>query len=265
MSRLIVQVEGVTEDEFVNELLAPRLHACGWERVVATRMGRARTRDRRHGVKGWDVVLPSIVKYLREDVDCCVTTLVDYYGLPVTGPKAWPGRKEADNLPLMERGAWVQKALGSAVANALGGAYEARRFLPFVIMHEFEALLFSDCRRFADAIGQPELTGPFRFLKERKSIIVTTQQKFAWVLEEIQKTPELKTPRVAFLIDEAHRSREDQMGAAIRLPFRKEGEPNPLSATLSVSLVVAAPDTEKIARSADVFAFPFDQLEMSTQ
>ena len=63
-----------------------------------------------------------------------------------------------------------------------------------------------------------------RFLKERKSIIVTTQQKFAWVLEEIQSNPELKKLRVAFLIDEAHRSQEGQMGAAIRLPFRKEGE-----------------------------------------
>lgn len=65
-----------------------------------------------------------------------------------------------------------------------------------------------------------------RFLKERKSIIVTTQQKFAWVLDEIQKNPELKKLRVAFLIDEAHRSQEGHLGAAIRLPFRKEGEPD---------------------------------------
>ena len=47
-----------------------------------------------------------------------------------------------------------------------------------------------------------------RFLKERKPIIVTTQQKFAWVLEEIEKNPELKNLRVAFLIDEAHRRRK---------------------------------------------------------
>ncbi|HAS82814.1 MAG TPA: type I restriction endonuclease subunit R [Verrucomicrobia bacterium] len=65
-----------------------------------------------------------------------------------------------------------------------------------------------------------------RFLKERKSIIVTTQQKFAWVLEEIQKNPELKKLKVAFLIDEAHRSQDGQMGAAIRLPFRNAGDPN---------------------------------------
>jgi len=64
------------------------------------------------------------------------------------------------------------------------------------------------------------------FLKERKPIIVTTQQKFAWVLDEIEKSPELKKLRVAFLIDEAHRSQEGQMGAAIRLPFRKTDEPD---------------------------------------
>ena len=64
------------------------------------------------------------------------------------------------------------------------------------------------------------------FLKQRKPIIVTTQQKFTWVLEEIEKKPELKDLRVAFLIDEAHRSQEGQMGAAIRMPFRKADDPD---------------------------------------
>ena len=65
-----------------------------------------------------------------------------------------------------------------------------------------------------------------RFLKGRKPIIVTTQQKFAWVLEEIEHNPELKNRRVAFLIDEAHRSQEGQMGVAIRVPFRKSDDPD---------------------------------------
>src|SRR5206468_11471514 len=52
------------------------------------------------------------------------------------------------------------------------------------------------------------------------------QQKFAWVLEEIEKTPELKNLRVAFLIDEAHRSQEGRMGVAIRVPFRKPDAPD---------------------------------------
>ncbi|MBI4787103.1 MAG: type I restriction endonuclease subunit R [Chloroflexi bacterium] len=63
-----------------------------------------------------------------------------------------------------------------------------------------------------------------RFLKERKPIIVTTQQKFAWILDEIKENAELKKLRVAFLIDEAHRSQEGKMGAAIRLPFRQADE-----------------------------------------
>lgn len=63
-----------------------------------------------------------------------------------------------------------------------------------------------------------------RFLKERKPIIVTTQQKFAWILEQLEANAELKDLRVAFLIDEAHRSQEGRMGAAMRVPFRKPEE-----------------------------------------
>jgi type I restriction enzyme R subunit len=65
-----------------------------------------------------------------------------------------------------------------------------------------------------------------RFLKQQTSIIVTTQQKFAWLLERIEDDPQLKALRVAFLIDEAHRSQEGQMGAAIRLPFRDPQTPD---------------------------------------
>jgi len=65
-----------------------------------------------------------------------------------------------------------------------------------------------------------------RFFKERRPIIVTTQQKFAEILEKIEGDPELKTRRVAFLIDEAHRSQEGKMGVAIRVPFRKADDPD---------------------------------------
>lgn len=65
-----------------------------------------------------------------------------------------------------------------------------------------------------------------RFLKHRKPIVVTTQQKFPWILDEIEKDPDLKKLRVAFLIDEAHRSQEGRTGAAIRLPFRKPEDPD---------------------------------------
>jgi type I restriction enzyme R subunit len=65
-----------------------------------------------------------------------------------------------------------------------------------------------------------------RFFSERRSIIVTTQQKFEWVLDEIKKNKALQQLRVAFLIDEAHRSQEGKMGAAIRVPFRSADAPD---------------------------------------
>ena len=45
-------------------------------------------------------------------------------------------------------------------------------------------------------------------------------------MSEIENDPELKKLRVAFLIDEAHRSQEGKLGVAIRVPFRKPDEPD---------------------------------------
>lgn len=64
------------------------------------------------------------------------------------------------------------------------------------------------------------------FLKRGQSIVVSTLQKFEWILGEIEGDPDLKKLRVAFLIDEAHRSQEGKMGVAIRVPFRKPEEPD---------------------------------------
>ena len=84
-----------------------------------------------------------------------------------------------------------------------------------------------------------------RFLKERKPIIVTTQQKFEWVLEEIEENEDLKNLRVAFLIDEAHRSQEGKMGVAIRKPFRDKPVPNQPDADAEEE---PADEEEEIAR-----------------
>ena len=65
-----------------------------------------------------------------------------------------------------------------------------------------------------------------QFLKTGRSIVVSTQQKFKWILDEIEHDPDLKQLRVAFLIDEAHRSQEGKMGVAIRVPFRNPNEPD---------------------------------------
>ena len=72
-----------------------------------------------------------------------------------------------------------------------------------------------------DVVGYADSASELKqFLLQRKSIIVTTQHKFVWILAEIANDPLLAKRKVAFLIDEAHRSQEGRMGVAIRLPFR---------------------------------------------
>ena len=39
----------------------------------------------------------------------------------------------------------------------MSAGFDSSRFIPFVTMHEFEALLFSDCERFALGVGRREI------------------------------------------------------------------------------------------------------------
>lgn len=72
-----------------------------------------------------------------------------------------------------------------------------------------------------DVVRYAKISGDLgRFLRERQQIIVTTQQKFHYILSKIAGDEGLKQLRVAFLIDEAHRSQEGRMATAIRMPFR---------------------------------------------
>ena len=166
MARLLIHVEGETEEAFVNELLADHLHGFGYEIVSARLIGNARLRERRGGIRAWDTVKKDILNHLKEDSGCLATMLVDYYGLPQTGDRAWPGRAQAGKLPYADKSACVESALLSDVAKELGGEFEARRFVPFVVMHEFEGLLFSDCQAFAEAIARPQLTQQFRDIRQ---------------------------------------------------------------------------------------------------
>src|SRR5687767_1727818 len=92
LTRLLIHVEGETEEAFVNEVLRPHLSAHGFTNVSARLMGNARQRDRRGGIRSWEHAKRDILNHLREDQGCLVTTMVDYYGLPSAGAGAWPGR-----------------------------------------------------------------------------------------------------------------------------------------------------------------------------
>ncbi len=134
MARLLVHVEGQTEESFVNELLRAHLLLYGYEAVSARIMGNARLRRRRGGIRSWPTVKRDIVSHLREDLHCVATTMVDFYGLPQAGAGAWPGRAEASHLQFTEKA---------------------------------EGLLFSDCAAFAQGIGQPLLESELKDIRDK--------------------------------------------------------------------------------------------------
>ncbi len=128
MIRLAISVEGRTEEEFVNSLLTPHLQLCG----IAAQpilLGRARNR----GGCGGDV---TVLKLARE-MTClkhafdAVTTFVDFYGFR---------GKEQNSATALE----------DMIRADVGEKIDGRRdkIIPYIQMHEFESLLFSDVKVF---------------------------------------------------------------------------------------------------------------------
>jgi hypothetical protein len=169
VARLLIHVEGETEETFVNDILRPHLYRYGYTNVGARLVGNARQRDRRGGIRAWNTVRKDILNHLKEDRTCLATTMVDYYGLPQTGDKAWPGRAEAGRHHYVQKAGTIESALLKDIRQGMGEEFDEDRFIPFVIMHEFEGLLFSDCNRFSSGIGRPELASRFQAIREQFS------------------------------------------------------------------------------------------------
>jgi hypothetical protein len=169
MTRLLIHVEGLAEEVFVNEVLRRHLVPLGYHSVSARLMGNTRLRKNRGGIRSWLAVKKDLVNHLRQDSGCVATIMADFYALPQYGEGAWPGRAEATALASNAKGQYVEAALLRDVSEEMGGDFEANRFVPFVLMHEFEALLFSDCAAFSEAIGRPDLRESFEAVRSEFS------------------------------------------------------------------------------------------------
>lgn len=169
MSRLLIHVEGETEETFVNEVLAGHLISRGYTQVSARLFGNARQRDRRGGIRAWRAVRKDILSHLKEDPASLSTTMVDFYALPQTGDKAWPGRAQASQLSFQQKAKVVERELLDDICDELGDRFDSSRFIPYVVMHEFEGLLFSDPLRFGQGIAKPELSPQFQAIRDEFS------------------------------------------------------------------------------------------------
>ena len=121
MIRLAISVEGETEEEFVNSVLAESLRRKGIEPYPSLLKGNV-TIDR----------LASDMAKLVWSFDF-VTSLVDFYGFHDKGSATV---EEIEGL------------IAEEVDRKISRSWNQSRLIPYVQLHEFEALLFSDVSAF---------------------------------------------------------------------------------------------------------------------
>jgi hypothetical protein len=134
--RLIVVVEGQTEEAFVKEVLQPHLANYGVY-ASATIVGKVAAERRGRGRRGG-----GHYRHWRRDIerllgndnspDLRVTTLFDLYGLPDDFPGLDEHRHDTNTNRRCD-----------ALQSALALAFEDRRLIPYLQRHEFEALVLA--------------------------------------------------------------------------------------------------------------------------
>ena len=108
-----------------------------------------------------NVTFPRLLRDLRNQLNsfksCYCSTMFDFYGLS----NDFPGKSDARTKPTLSQ---KQLAVCDALANKLSKTLDEgpmRRFIPYVQMHEFEGLLFSEPNRMAKGMGREDLAQRF--------------------------------------------------------------------------------------------------------
>ena len=146
-SEVYLVVEGATEKLFVERILAPY---CAMHSVYLRS-----TLVPKKGEKGGDVrfarVKTCVGNFLKQRSDTRVGTFFDYYGL-----KEWPSLDDVRSAQGLSTVDIAKKLNDSAMQELCRDFPEldvANRFVPFIAVHEFEALLFSDASLLALSLG----------------------------------------------------------------------------------------------------------------
>jgi Domain of unknown function (DUF4276) len=152
VTRLLMLVEGQSEEVFVKRTLAPYLAERRvyvqpivlWTKRLDSGSGF------RGGVSDWNQIRRSLDP-LTQDSDAWVTTLLDFYGLPEDFPGYREAREPGDPR---QRVAALQQAFAEAIRHP--------RFVPFLALHEFEAWVFTAPDKVAEHFGTPGLAARIR-------------------------------------------------------------------------------------------------------
>ena len=136
MKRLIIIGEGQTEQAFCKDVLQPHFvhkHIYIDNPTISKSGG---------GIVAWKHLMADINRFLKGESQCVVTLLIDFYG--INDKHEFPAWEAAKMIPDKSK---RMAHLESAMADEIGADYQ-HRFIPYIQVHEFEAVLFSDRKIF---------------------------------------------------------------------------------------------------------------------
>lgn len=149
MSRVLVFVEGQTEETFVRDLLVPYFSRLG---IYLTPILAQTSPGHKGGIVSYGKVKHQLTRLCRQDQGAYVTTMMDYYGLPNDFP-GLDGRVADAHEQVMR----LELALQQDI--------DAPNFIPNLMLHEFEALLFSAPEKFAEWLDDQALLAPMAAIR----------------------------------------------------------------------------------------------------
>lgn len=157
MTRVQVVVEGPTERSFVDSVLAAAL----WHRQIYISSIIIGVPGHRGGNVNYARVKRDVLELLKRDRKAYCTTMFDFYGLG----KGFPGPPQPPKLSNLEKVMHIERAMKEDIIRQAADTRADIRFLPYLQLHEYEGLLFSDPGAFASGIGQPHLARPFQNIR----------------------------------------------------------------------------------------------------
>ena len=158
MIRVNVVVEGQTEETFVNDVLAESL----WPHDVHLNPIQIGPPGHRGGRTSYPRVKRDIVTYLKQDRTAFCSTMLDFYGLGA----AFPGTPVPPGLSVSAKAEYIEQSILDDVHRTYPELRADRRLVPYIQMHEFEGLLFSDPSAFAEAIYLPSLAARLQRIRD---------------------------------------------------------------------------------------------------
>lgn len=158
MTRVCLVVEGATEEAFVNNVIAPTL----WPRQVYLHPVIIGPPGHKGGNPKYARLKKDVLKQLKQDRATYCSTIVDFCGLGAD----FPGMPLPENLHSVDKVLRIEQAVKDDIVGEVPDLRPDIRFLPYIQLHEYEGLLFSDPPAFASGIAQPHLTIPFQRIRD---------------------------------------------------------------------------------------------------